>query len=156
MARSRQAGLTLVEIMISLAVLAFVLLGFMSIMASASSFSETTRENLLASYELQSAVEDSLGKDYSSFVVQFTNGPTSTGTTGDYNNPPTPSTHPLEKYWSTPPPPVGHPRTLKEEKVWMEIISTSADSTAYKIWIQWKSVKGYYIRDYVYMQRASR
>src|SRR3954467_5365 len=111
MSRGRQSGLTLIEVMISLAVLSFVLLGFMSIMSSASAFSETTRENMLAAYDLQSAVEDTLGVPYSTFTAAnaWPAGPTFQGRTADenYNNPPTTlaggALHPLEKYWSTDP-----------------------------------------------------
>ncbi len=158
MSRGRQSGLTLVEVMISLAVLSFVLLGFMSIMSSASTFSETTRENLLASYDLQSAIEDSLGVSYSTFVApnSWPAGPTYAGKTadGNFNNAPTStaSPHPLTKYWST----VANPRVLREEQMWLEILSSNADSTAYKIHVRWKSNKGYYREESVYMQRSSR
>jgi len=159
MSRGRQSGLTLVEVMISLAVLSFVLLGFMSIMSSASTFSETTRENMLAAYDLQSAVEDSLGCAYSTFTAtnSWPAGPTFNGRSsdGNYNNTPTSTAvpvHPLEKYWST----VAHPRVLREEQMWMEIIATNANSTSYRIYVKWKTNKGYYKQEWVYMLRASR
>src|SRR5579862_9840293 len=113
MSRAKESGLTLIEIMISLAVLGFVLLSFMSIMASASRFSESTREYLLATYDMQSAVEDTLGVPYASLTSTFPAGPTFTGVTGNFNNPPAPLSHPLSKYWSYTPP--SHQRPLREE-----------------------------------------
>lgn len=98
--RSRRNGLSLVEIMISMAVLGFVLLAFMSIMTSASSLSASTREGLLASYELQSAVEDTLGQAYTNFVNSYTSGPINAGTSAQGYMTPSPSSHPLAKYWS--------------------------------------------------------
>ncbi|HVR83227.1 MAG TPA: type II secretion system protein [Planctomycetota bacterium] len=156
MQQSRQSGLTLIEIMISMAVLAFVLLAFMSIMSSASAFTESTRENLLASYELQSAAEDSLGGGYNIFITDpnWANGPTFTGlTTQGFCSTPSPSSHNLAKYWDTDP---THPRALHQEQVWMETISSTADLTSYRIHIRWKTNKNWYAESFVYMQRAPK
>jgi len=156
-AKIRRAGFTLVEIMISMAVLSFVLLAFMSIMTSSTGLSATTREQLLATYDMQSAVEDTLGQAYSNFLLNYPNGPTSNGVSGYANNPPnlTPGgqVHPLEKYWSTTAP--NHQKPLREEQVWIEIVTSTADSTSYKIHIKYKT-KGYYQQDEIYMIRAAR
>jgi prepilin-type N-terminal cleavage/methylation domain-containing protein len=64
--RSRGLGFTLIEVMISIAVLAFVLLAFLSIMTSASTLSMSSKEAMIAAFELQSAVEDVCS-------IQFTN-----------------------------------------------------------------------------------
>ena len=155
MSRVRQAGLTLVEIMISMAVLAFVLLAFMSIMSSATSLSNSTREGLLAGYELQSAVEDSLSIPYSTFTASFTNGPTSNGyDSAGYNNAPTPSSHPLYKYWATAATQLQRP--LNNEQMWFEILTQTTAVTSYRIHIKWKTHKGFYQEDFIVMQRSSR
>lgn len=72
--RSKAPGFTLVEVMISLAVLAFVLLAFLSIMTSASTLSMSSKEAMIASFELQSACEDVNSAPFGTFVQ---NGPCS-------------------------------------------------------------------------------
>ena len=69
MKASRRAGLSLVEVMISMAVLAFVLLAFMSIMWSATELSTSTKEASIGSFELQNAIEDVYAVPYTNFVT---------------------------------------------------------------------------------------
>jgi prepilin-type N-terminal cleavage/methylation domain-containing protein len=151
--RSRRKGLSLIEVMISMAVLGFVLLAFMSIMTSASSLSTSTREGLLASYELQSAVEDTLSGPYTNFVNQYANGPINAGTSAQGYVTPSPSSHPLAKYWSQS---STQPGALPQEQVWIEILNTSATTTTYKMHIKWKSHKSLYQQDEIVMQRSAR
>jgi len=76
---ARSPGFTLVEVTISMAVLAFVLLGFMSIMSSSAALSMSSKEAMIAAFELQSAVEDLYGIDYVNEFVKH--GPRSVATT---------------------------------------------------------------------------
>jgi prepilin-type N-terminal cleavage/methylation domain-containing protein len=64
----RGLGFTLIEVMISVAVLAFVLLAFMSIMTSASTLSMSSKEAMIAAFELQSAVEDVCSINFSNLT----------------------------------------------------------------------------------------
>jgi Tfp pilus assembly protein PilV len=69
MSFSRRAGLSLVEVMISMAVLAFVLLAFMSIMWSATELSASTKEASIGAFELQNAIEDAYSVSFGNFVT---------------------------------------------------------------------------------------
>lgn len=152
----RREGLSLIEIMISMAVLGFVLLAFMSIMTSANSLSTSTREGLLASYELQSAVEDTLGMAYSTFVNNYVTpgspSPINQGTSAQGYVSPSPSGHPLAPYWAID----ANHGALREEQVWIEVLNSSSVTTSYKIHIKWKSHKGIYQQDEIVMQRSAR
>lgn len=153
--RSGQSGLSLVEIMIAMTVLAFVLLAFLSIMTSAASLTASTREAMLASYELQSAVEDTVAISYDNFKASYVNGPTSAGSDSNgFNLTPTPSTHPLAKYWMTAANQTQRP--LLNESMWMEILTQNAVTTSYRIHVRWKTHKGFYQEDFMVMQRSSR
>jgi hypothetical protein len=74
MSFSRRAGLSLVEVMISMAVLAFVLLAFMSIMWSATELSASTKEGSIGAFELQNAIEDVYSVSFTDFVTAWPNG----------------------------------------------------------------------------------
>jgi type II secretory pathway pseudopilin PulG len=155
----------MVEVMISMAVLGFVLLAFMSIMTSASTLSSSTKESLLASYDLQSAVEDTMGQSFSNFQLNYTlsTAPNLTNLTYISQEPASDSFHkpivttPFNKYWdwtgATP-----QPRALKNEAVWLEILNGlgTDNPVQYRINIRWKSHKGSYQRDFIDMIRSSR
>jgi hypothetical protein len=57
--------------MISMAVLAFVLLAFMSIMWSATELSASSKEQSIGTFELQNAVEDIYSNPYGSFLSLY-------------------------------------------------------------------------------------
>jgi hypothetical protein len=40
--------------------------------------------------------------------------------------------------------------------MWMEIISSTADLTSYRIHVRWKTRKGWYAENLVYLQRAPK
>lgn len=69
--RRGDAGLTMVEIMISMAVLAFVLLAFLSIMSSATRMTAGSREATVASQQLQTAMEHTMSVSFAEFKLMF-------------------------------------------------------------------------------------
>ena len=76
--RRRRKGTSLVEVMIGMAILAIVLLAFLSIMSSASSTSAGAKENAIALYILQSTVEDTFVGSYSFFYNKYLTTPVPT------------------------------------------------------------------------------
>ena len=56
--RSRgRRGMSMVEVMIAISVLAFVLLAFLSVIQSSASLSASSRETSVAAFQLHAAVE---------------------------------------------------------------------------------------------------
>ena len=169
MKNTRPAGFTLIEVMISTAVLGFVLIAFMSIMTSAASLSSSTRESLLASYDLQSAVEDTMGLPFTNFQVNYalSTAPNLTNVTyisqepaSDVNHDPAATfgtNYPFRKYWdyqgATP-----NIRPLRNEAIWLEILNGNGLDipVAYRINIRWKTHRGQYQRDFIDMIRSAR
>lgn len=72
--RGRGRGFTLIEAMISMAVLAFVLLAFLSVLFSADSLRATSREESIALQDVQSAVEYTFGATFDKFKQNYPNG----------------------------------------------------------------------------------
>jgi prepilin-type N-terminal cleavage/methylation domain-containing protein len=64
-------GTSLVEVMIAMAILAFVLLAFLSIMNSSSQMSASSKETAIAVYILQSTMEDTFSTSYAGFWSQY-------------------------------------------------------------------------------------
>jgi hypothetical protein len=154
--------------MISTAVLGFVLLAFMSIMTSAATLSSSSREAVLAVYDLQSALEDTMSQSFSNFQTTYnlSGAPNLSNTlyvsqepASDVNHYPLSPT-PFLKYWDYTADPSGNanPRPLLNEAIWLEIVNGTGSSNpvSYRINIRWKSHKGYYQRDFIDMVRSSR
>lgn len=66
-------GTTLVEVVIALGVLTFVLVTFLGIVFTANRLSTSSREGAVASYDLQSAVEDTFAIPYDDFKTRYPN-----------------------------------------------------------------------------------
>jgi prepilin-type N-terminal cleavage/methylation domain-containing protein len=166
--RSRQGGFTLIEVMIATAVLGFVLLAFMSIMTSAATLSSSTRESVLAAYDLQAALEDTLSIPFSNFQINYSLSTAPVlGVSAPSSGSPEPAsdtTHkplvstPFDKYWDIQDGNPAHQRPLQNEAVWIDIVNGTglSNPVSYRINIRWKSHKGYYQRDFVDMVRSSR
>jgi prepilin-type N-terminal cleavage/methylation domain-containing protein len=74
--RKGRRGTSLVEVMIAMAILAFVLLAFLSIMNSSSQMSASSKETAIAVYILQSTMEDTFSTSYGGFWSQYCNNTT--------------------------------------------------------------------------------
>lgn len=172
MDQSRGKGFTLIEVMISTAVLGFVLLAFMSIMTSASTLSSSSREAILAADDLQSALEDTLSLGFNDFQIQYNlaTAPNLTNTLYISQEPASDANHyplvntPFIKYWdyranpNPPPAPQTNVRALKNEAIWLEILNGTGTGNPvfYRINVRWKSHKGLYERDFIDFVRSSR
>src|SRR5579863_2181681 len=66
-ARRRRKGTSLVEVMIAMAIMAFVLLAFLSIMSSASTMSAVSKENAIAISIVQTTMEDLSAQSFGAF-----------------------------------------------------------------------------------------
>ena len=70
----RRTGTTLIEVVIAMSVLVIALISFLSLMFSANTLSASTREGAIASYDLQSAVEDTFAIPYDEFRTRYPDG----------------------------------------------------------------------------------
>ena len=71
--RATRAGTSLVEVIIAMSVLGTALLAFLSLVVSSNALSASSREGAIASYELQSAVEDTFAVPYDEFRTSYVN-----------------------------------------------------------------------------------
>jgi Tfp pilus assembly protein PilV len=70
----REGGFTLIEAMISMAVLAFALLVFLSVLTSVDSLRASAREESIATQDLQSAIEYTFGAPFDKFKQNYPSG----------------------------------------------------------------------------------
>ncbi|MBI2933153.1 MAG: type II secretion system protein [Planctomycetes bacterium] len=120
-------GTTLVEVMIAAAILAVLLVAFLSIMYSASNLTASQREASLAAYDLQSAVEDTLAIPFDSLATRFPDGSTLTA----YND-----------------------ASLLDERIGVQYLESTSDAVTYRLTIQFTNAKGFSQRDSIVMRRA--
>jgi Tfp pilus assembly protein PilV len=73
-AHGGRRGTSLIEILIAMSVLAVALIAFLSLIISSNSLSSSSREGSIASYELQSAIEDTFAVTYDEFRTRYPNG----------------------------------------------------------------------------------
>ena len=71
---SRRRGTSLIEVIIAMTVLAIALIAFLGLIFSANSLSAASREGSIASYDLQSAVEDTFAVPYDDFRTRYPDG----------------------------------------------------------------------------------
>lgn len=71
MKRRGDRGTTFIELMMAIAVIGTMLIGFLSVMWSSSSLSAAAREASVASIQLQLAVENTFSSTFDSFVAGF-------------------------------------------------------------------------------------
>ncbi len=64
-------GMSMVEVMIAISVLAFVLLAFLSVIQSSASLSASSRETSVAAFQLHAAVESTFAMPFTEFVANF-------------------------------------------------------------------------------------
>ncbi len=69
-ARSRH-GMSMIEVMIAISVLAFVLLAFLSVIQSSASLSASSRETSVAAFQLHAAVESTFAMPFTEFVTAY-------------------------------------------------------------------------------------
>jgi len=146
----RSGGFSLIEIMISMAVLAFVLLVFLGVIFSADSLRASSREGSIAIQELQSAVEYTFAPTFEKFKQNFPTATSLRGQTaadgtrlpGFYDDPSTPA---LE----TP---------LRGEEIiitWTaQDPSPTVEWVEYKVEITWKDHKNRNARESVVTKRS--
>lgn len=79
--RRQASGFTMVEVMISMAVLAFVLLAFLGVMQSSATMSASSKETSVAAFQLQAAIEATFAVPFEDFKAIF--GPSALPDTGD-------------------------------------------------------------------------
>ena len=64
-------GLSMVEVMIAMSVLAFVLLAFLSVIQSSATLSASSRESSIAAFQLQAALESTFALPYDDFLTIY-------------------------------------------------------------------------------------
>ncbi len=67
-------GTSLIEVIIAMSVLTIALIAFLSLVFSANSLSASSREGSIASYDLQSALEDTFAVPYDDFRTRYPDG----------------------------------------------------------------------------------
>lgn len=78
-ARGRR-GMSMIEVMIAISVLAFVLLAFLSVVQSSATLSASSRESSVAAFQLQSALEATFAVPFDDFRALYVNdGPAPAG-----------------------------------------------------------------------------
>ena len=150
------SGLSLIEVMISITVLAFVLLAFLGIMHSSSQLSASSEEMRLAIVDLQAAIEDTFAEPFGAgFLSTFPNGfPQPVASGGETR--PNPSNHRFAKYWDH----SGNRRSLRNERVWMVHRAWGGNTAADPDWLEYEIVltftnhKGLPQRESVLLRRS--
>lgn len=133
--RERAAGTTLVEVMISVALVAILLVGFLLMIWSAGMLSDSSREGTIAALELHSALEDTFAVPFGSFKSSFPHGsylPT-------YDN----STLPEDQK-----------RPLRDERIRIMHLQDTGDSLTYELTIEFRNHKGFMQRDRIVTRRS--
>lgn len=150
-----RSGLSLIEVMISITVLAFVLLAFLGIMHSSSQLSASSEEMRLAMVDLQAAVEDTFAEPFgATFMATFPNGYPQPVPSGGETRP-NPSSHRFAKYWDH----SGNRRALRNERVWMVHRATGGpaadpDWLEYEVVLTFTNHKGLPQRESVVLRRS--
>lgn len=148
--------MSLIEVMISITVLAFVLLAFLGIMHSSSQLSASSEEMRLAIVDLQAAIEDTFAEPFgAAFLTTFQNGyPQPVVVSGETR--PNPANHRFAKYWDH----SGNRRVLRNERVWMVHRAWGGNTAADPDWLEYEIVmtftnhKGLPQRESVVLRRS--
>lgn len=150
------SGLSLIEVMISITVLAFVLLAFLGIMHSSSQLSASSEEMRLAIVDLQAAIEDTFAEPFgAAFLSTFPNGFPQPVVSGGETRP-NPASHRFAKYWDH----SGNRRSLRNERVWMVHRAWGGNTAADPDWLEYEIVltftnhKGLPQRESVVLRRS--
>src|SRR5687768_5760782 len=64
-------GLSMIEVMIGIAVLAFVLLAFLSVIQSSATLSASSKQASIAAFQLQAALEATFAVPYNDFTAIY-------------------------------------------------------------------------------------
>lgn len=131
----RERGTTLVEVMISVALVAVLLVGFLIMIWSAGMITDSSREGTLAALELHSALEDTFAVPFSSLKTSFPNG----AYLPAYDN----TTLPADQK-----------RPLRDERIRIDHLQDTGDSLTYELTIEFRNHKGFIQRDRIVTRRT--
>ncbi len=129
------AGVTLVEILISAMLIGILLLALLSVIHSANMLSDSSREGTIASHELQAALEDTYAVPFSQFKTAFPNG----SYLPEYDN----TTLPDDQK-----------RPLRDERIRIDYLQESPDAVSYELTIEFKNHKGFTQKERLTMRRS--
>ncbi len=145
------AGFSLIEVMVSMSILAFVLLVFLGVIFSADSLRASSREGSIAMQDLQSAVEYTFAPTFDKFKQNY---PTNTSfrgqTAGD-------GTTLLPNYYDDPSTSVVE-RALRMEEItitWTaQDPSPAIEWVEYKVEVSWRDHKNRVVRESIVTKRS--
>lgn len=146
----RTGGFSLIEIMIAMAVLAFVLLIFLGVIFSADSLRASSREGSIAIQELQSAVEYTFGTTFDKFKQNYRSATSLRGQTA-------PDGSKLPNFYDDPSTPAPEAPLRGEEITitWTaQDPSSTVDWVEYKVEITWKDHKNRIARESIVTKRS--